>query len=361
MPYKRKDSRFWWVDLTDASGKRVRRSTGTTDRKEAEGLEAKWKLETFKQQQWDEQPSRTFDEVMLPYLNETMHRRRQGEHRVRTIAKPLFRAFTGANLNELRMTDIRSYIRERRSIGRAASTINKEIGLLSAAINYARREWGWDIPNPVAGCRQKEPEGRLRWITREEAERLIRAASRNSRAPHLVDFIRLALHTGCRRGELLHLEWHRVDLDSKLVFFEPEHTKTGKRRYVPLNKEASQAIVDRMRFRNEHCANSPWVFCDKKGNRITDLKHSFTSACQHAGIKDYLIHDMRHTCAAWLVSAGVPLAEVRDLLGHSTIKMTERYAHLAPENVRAAVAKLDAPVSRFCHVPRLRVVEGGTK
>jgi len=195
-------------------------------------------------------------------------------------------------------------------------------------------------------------------ITREEAERLIRAAAGNARAPHLADFIRLALHTGCRRGELLHLEWHRVDLDSKLLYLEPEHTKTGKRRYVPLNQEVRKAIIDRMRFRTEHGASSPWVFCDKKGNRLTDVKHSFASVCQRAGIKDYLIHDMRHTCAAWLVSAGVPLAEVRDLLGHSTIKMTERYAHLAQENVRAAVARLDAPTSRCCHVPHLRAVKG---
>lgn len=72
------------------------------------------------------------------------------------------------------------------------------------------------------------------------------------------------------------------------------------------------------------------------------------TACRRGGIKDFRIHDMRHTCAAWLVTAGVPLAEVRDLLGHSTVKMTERYAHLAPENVRAAVTRLDA-VSRFGH------------
>ena len=65
--------------------------------------------------------------------------------------------------------------------------------------------------------------------------------------------------------------------------------------------------------------------------------------CSHygAGIEDFRIHDLRHTCAAWLVSVGVPLTEVRDLLGHSTIQMTERYAHLAPENVRAAVALLE--------------------
>jgi len=192
-------------------------------------------------------------------------------------------------------------------------------------------------------------------------DRLIREASGSVRAPHLADYIRLAIHTGCRKGELLGLEWPRVDIDSNLLYLEPKHTKTGKRRYVPLNLEAEKAIINRMRFKAEHCPDSPWVFCDKNGNRIKDVKTSFATACQRVGIKDFLAHDMRHPCAAWLVSAGVPLAEVRDLLGHSTIKMTERYAHLAPENIRAAVARLDAPLSRSCHVSYLRVVHGGAK
>jgi integrase len=83
------------------------------------------------------------------------------------------------------------------------------------------------------------------------------------------------------------------------------------------------------------------VFCREDGSRIQAVRRSFTTACKRAGIEDYHIDDMRHTCAAWLVSAGVPLTEVRDLLGHSSVKMTERYAHLAPENVRAAVARLE--------------------
>ncbi|MCZ7598461.1 MAG: site-specific integrase [Gammaproteobacteria bacterium] len=99
-----------------------------------------------------------------------------------------------------------------------------------------------------------------------------------------------------------------------------------------------------------NCPSSPWVFCDKQGNRIQSVKRSFATACRRAGITDFRVHDLRHTCVAWLVTAGIPLAEVRDLLGHSTVKMTERYAHLAPENVRAAVARLTGFESRFGHV-----------
>ena len=90
---------------------------------------------------------------------------------------------------------------------------------------------------------------------------------------------------------------------------------------------------------------------------MQSIKRSWATACRRAGIEDFHIHDLRHTCAAWLVSAGVALTEIRDLLGHSTIRMTERYAHLAPENIRAAVAALDVIESRSSHVG-LRVVGG---
>ena len=80
------------------------------------------------------------------------------------------------------------------------------------------------------------------------------------------------------------------------------------------------------------------------------MHNSFSTACRKAGIENFRIHDLRHTCAAWLVTAGVPLTEVRDLLGHSTVNMTERYAHLAPENIRAAVKLLEGDQSRSGHV-----------
>jgi integrase len=126
-----------------------------------------------------------------------------------------------------------------------------------------------------------------------------------------------------------------------LIYLEPHHTKTGERRTVPLNGMAKAALLSLARFRATHCPSSPWVFCNRHGERIQDIKKGFATACRRAEITDFHPHDLRHTCAAWLVTAGVPLPEVRDLLGHSTIQMTERYAHLAPENVRAAVNVLD--------------------
>ena len=349
MPYKRNDSADWWVSYTDQRGKRVRRSTGTTDYKEAEALEAKWKLESFRVQQWDEQPSRNFEELMVAYLNATQAEKRSAE-RDRRIVSVLRGYFGGRCLNTLRAKDVRGFASWRKEQGIQPSTIYRELSMLSAAINYAIREWEWEIPNPVTGRKPKQSEGRVRWISRSEAEALVRAAEALPRASvYLPDFIRLALHTGCRSGELLGLEWSRVDLKEGLFYLEGRHTKSGKRRSVPLNQTARNALINRARFRAKYCPASSWVFCSRQGQRIASVSNGFADACARAGITDFRIHDLRHTCAAWLVSSGVPLPEVRDLLGHCSVTMTEKYAHLAPDNVRAAVAVLDGSTSHLRH------------
>ncbi|MFO1351545.1 MAG: site-specific integrase [Gammaproteobacteria bacterium] len=346
--YQQPKSRYWYASYTDGSGIRTRRSTGTTDRREAEALLAKWRLQVHRERHWDEEPDHTFDELMLAYLRETQEIKRSAD-RDRYSLKRLYPVFTGRTLASLSIQDVRAYISARRQEGVGASTINREIGVLSAALNYARREWGWAAPNPVSGHKLRVPEGRVRWLSRAEAVALIQAATREPKAPHLVDFIRLALHTGMRKGELLGLEWRRVDLQADLIHLESQHTKAGKRRSIPLNREARAALLRRAEFQAQHCPTSAWVFCQADGRRIQFIKRSFMTACRRVGIEDFHIHDLRHTCAAWLVSAGVPLPEVRDLLGHSSVQMTERYAHLAPENVRAAVARLEDGKSYFGH------------
>ena len=348
MPYRREDSPIWWASYTDASGRRIRRPTGTEDHKEAKALEAKWKLQAHQEKQWDAEPVRTFDQLMLPYLQAIQNEIRSTD-RYRDCAKRLYEVFSGRVLSELNAADIRNYIAKRRQDGRKNATINRELSVLSSAINYARREWDWEIPNPVLGRKPRNGEGRVRWLTQAQAQALIRAAESHPYSRHLADFIRLALNTGCRKGELLGLEWSRVDLTHGLFYLEAEHTKGKRRASIPLNEGAREALLNRARFRATHCPDSRWVFCSKKGSRVLDVKTSFDTACRKAGIEDFRPHDLRHTCAAWLVQANVPLASIRDLLRHTTVQMTEKYAHLSPENVRAAVTVLDGNRSRFGH------------
>ncbi len=356
MPYRRKGTPHWWVSYIDSGGKRVRRSTETTNRKEAEALEAKWKLEAFHERQWDKQPDRTFDELMLGYLRETMNTKRSAE-RDRYSVKQLQRVFKGMPISEIGPVQIGSYKRLRASQGVSGSTISKELRCLSAAINYARKEWGWEMANPVQGRCPPSSQGRVRWLSHRDAETLI-AASRSDQAPWLEDFVGMGLATGMRSGEMLGLTWDRVDLGNRLIYLEPEHQKNRSRGSVPINERCREVLMRRFRFRQQHCAGSAWVFCNFQGDPIRSIKRSFRTACKRAGIKDFRPHDLRHTCAAWLVQDGVPLRTVCEVLRHKDIRTTMRYAHLAPDNIREAMSVLDARKSQSGHIDQVGEVAG---
>lgn len=289
---------------------------------------------------WGVQPTHTFDDLMLAYITATKDDMRAPE-RVIYGVKRLMPFFTQRILEKLKRSDISEYVAKRKCDGVSPTTINRELDVLSAAINFARKRWDWDIQNPVSGMSLKEPEGRVRYISRAEADLLIREAEKESKSPHLCDFIRLALNTGCRKNEMLKLSWDRVDLQQNRLLLEGINTKSGKRRMIPLNDEAKQALLNRARFKAQYCPGSSWVFAHKSGEQVKYMQGGFRAACRRAGIVDFRVHDLRHTFASWLITAGVPLPEVRDLLGHSTIEMTERYAHLAPENLKAAVSVLN--------------------
>ena len=245
----------------------------------------------------------------------------------RCEAKRLQEAFGNQSALDIKPHDILSYIDERREEV-SDSTINKELVLFSAAINEYNKRFGASIPNPAARSKLREPQGRSRWITKEEATRLISLAS-----PHVADYITIGLYTGMRRLEMTSLRWSDVDQSRGVMAVRCSKTKRGetKYRHVPIHGNVNAAL--------ENCKarwpESPLVF-----DGIQDFKTGFRGACARAGIEQFTPHDMRHTFASWLVMGGVSLYEVKDLLGHSTIKLTERYAHLAPENLKAAVNRL---------------------
>ncbi|KGX06865.1 phage integrase family protein [Burkholderia pseudomallei] len=280
----------------------------------------------------------TFEEVVGIYLSAKAHRSRQ---RDLYSLKRLQPYFGGRDLVALKRADVRGYIRARQDEGVLEATIQRELRFFSAAINFVRIEHDRsDLPNPVVRLAITSGASRVRWISRSEAESLVESAGRFARRPHLSNFIRLALHTGCRKNELLMLEWSRVDFDRRVLQLDPENTKNGKRRVVPLNDEAVTALCDQRDWVKRHAPRSRWVFAVASGDRLTTIQKGFRAACGRVGIEDFRVHDLRHTFASWLVMAGVSLYVVKDLLGHSSITVTERYAHLAPHPGVAAVQLL---------------------
>lgn len=339
MPYRRENTPYWYISYRAISGKKVCESSQSKDFREAKALEEARRVEARKYRKWGIEPDRTFEEVIIAYLD--AHSDIRSAQRNRYSAISLGRTFAGLAMRQIGGAQIREYVTVREADGVGKATIRRELGLFSAAINWCRREMEWNIRNPVQGRRPKAPPGRVRWISRDEAALLIQAADRNSRAPLAGEFIRLALHTGMRRGELLGLEWRRVDLAQGMVYLGTQHQKNGRYGSVPLNGEARRVLVRLANWRAEHCPATRWVFCHRDGSRLQSVKRSFLTACQQVGIEDFTPHDLRHTFAAWLVQSGVQILDVRDLLRHTDIGMTQKYAHLAPENLRAAVERLD--------------------
>ena len=210
----------------------------------------------------------------------------------------------------------------------STATVNRALALLRHLLRLAYEEW--EVLEAVPRVRmEREAEGRLRWLTPEEATRLL-AACAESRNGDLTDLVEFALFTGLRRGEVLGLTWERVDRARGVILLDV--TKSGKRREVPLNSRADTVLVRR------GSKSSGLVFGTRKWDHF---RSAWECAVDRAKLVDFHFHDLRHTFASWAVQRGASLQEVKDLLGHRSLTMTLRYGHLAPEHLRRAVARLD--------------------
>ena len=253
--------------------------------------------------------------------------------------------------------------------GKAPSTIQRDLGPLKTALNRAV-EWGYIDANPIK--RVKPPKyddnPEPRWLSDDEAKRLRQAldarqerqrAERESAnqwrrvrdyplkpdlravpfTDHIKPIVLLALNTGMRRGELFNLQWRDVDLRARSLSVRGYGAKSGQTRHIPLNDEAVSILEG---WQETTGAKQGLVFPGESG-RLDNINNAWAGVLKDAGLTDFRFHDLRHTFASWLVMAGVDLNTVRDLLGHGDLKMTLRYAHLAPEVKARAVAQLSAP------------------
>jgi integrase len=213
--------------------------------------------------------------------------------------------------------------------GYSAAGINRPLAALRHLLRLAHDEWEM-LPSVPRIKLEREPQGRLRWLTQEEIMALL-AACLKSKNRELHPAVVIAINTGLRRSELLGLTWERVDLSRGVLRLEI--TKSGKRREVPLNEDSYGALVTL-----EPKAAGPAF-------RTRSIRTAFENAVVTAKLDDVSFHTLRHTFASWAMMRGVSLKELQELLGHSSLAMTMRYAHLAPEHLRAAVSRLEGLTS----------------
>ncbi len=235
--------------------------------------------------------------------------------------------------------DTESAIREPRdklaADGLSPATINRYLATLSHALSSAIKENGWLDRNPVSNVSKlKEENERIRFLSDDsqdqhgnviegERTRLLRECKR-SRTACLYPIVVLALSTGMRKGEILGLTWDDVSFDQRRIMLH--RTKNGERRGVPLVGHALDLLREHSKVRR---IDSNLVFPGSDADSVADFRGAWEEALKRAGVENFRFHDLRHTAASYLAMNGASLAEIAEILGHRTLQMTKRYAHLS--------------------------------
>ncbi len=313
----------WYVRGTVA-GQSVYRSLRTADAGKAE--EARARLEaTLYDRRVAGKPSYSFAEALIAYLRD-----RDVGATDALVLQHLNDWFGGRSLGDIDQEAVDAYIAAKMPDAAPATKIRSVYTPLSAVLNDAAAR-GW-CEKP-AFRRPKPPRGKTRWLTYDEADRLIDHA-----ADHLKPLLVFLFHTGARIGEAIGLDWRDVDLTRGTAAFLD--TKNGEARGVPLHERVVVALA------NLPHREGP-VFRKPDGKPYSEYAHSpirtaFKAACRRAGIEGFRVHDTRHTFASWYVMAGGDLRSLAELLGHKSLAMVMRYSHLAPDHLRAGVARIGA-------------------
>lgn len=211
------------------------------------------------------------------------------------------------------------------------STVNRYLTALSAVLRVTVKEYGWISKNPVPSVsRLEDSKGRERFLSDAERRNLLVQCDA-SPFPALGPFVRVALATGARRGELLQLQWAGVDVDRRTVRFLD--TKNGESRTVPL---ARTAVDDLRRWRLKCGRVAGNVFPYK----TDQLEKPWQAARAAAGVENLRFHDLRHSAASYLAMSGATLMDIAAILGHKTLTMVKRYSHLSEQHTTAAVDRM---------------------
>jgi integrase len=328
----RKRTAFYF-DVT-VNGKRKREQYPTRP-------EAETALDAFRDEQRNPKPieppvetpreSLTLGEAFTRYFATKVRKRSLEQDRL--VSKHLLAAF-GANtpLADLTANRISAYKAERlatksRQTGQLLSSaaVNRPLALLRHVLRLAHEEW--EVLDAAPRIRlEREPQGRIKWLE-DDAEQRLLDACRASRTKALTAIVTVALESGLRKAEVLGLSWDRVDLSRGVIRLEL--TKSGRRREVPMR----QAVYDLLAGMPGAREGRVW--------HARNIRQAFENAVTKAKLDDFHFHDCRHHFASWFVMRGGSLPALKEILGHATLAMTMRYAHLAPGHLRSEVMRTE--------------------
>jgi integrase len=279
-----------------------------------------------------------------------------------------FKEFINLPLNEINAQIVEKWRSTCLKNNLAPATVNRNTASLRSVISKAV-EWGILETHPLSKFKQLRVDRspNVRYLTEEEEKRLREALDtrelrlRKNREngnqwraereydlyPDLnvvpyVDYLKplvlLSINTGARRGELFRMQWEDVDFDRKSIALVMRGKRKSYTRHIPLNNEAYETLLG---WRKMRPLTDKMIFPSKNGTKFDNIQTSWENIRKEAKVNNFRWHDMRHHFASRLVMNGVPLNTVRELLGHTNVEMTLRYAHLAPEQKERAVATLD--------------------
>lgn len=253
-----------------------------------------------------------------------------------------------ANLGRKTLSDVsKSMLIEKRELllntpkkdgnPRSPAAVNRYMGVMSHALTMAANDWEWMDSHPMRKmAKLREPRGRVRFLDDDERKRLLKTCQ-SANNPYLYLVVVLALSTGARKGEILGMKWKDVDFTRKVVILHD--TKNKERRVLPIAGHALKLMRDHQKVLR---IDSPFVFPSfENPKQPQDIRAAWESALVQAEIEDFRFHDLRHSAASYLAMNGASLAEIAEVLGHKTLQMVKRYAHLSEAHTSKVVAAMN--------------------
>lgn len=323
--YRRGD--VWWVVFTTPDGERIRRSAGTTDEARAQEFHDRLKVRKWDEQRLGVRPEMSWQDAVVRWLKETRDKRSHDKDvaRLRALDRDL-----GHLLLRQVTRDVIDRIADAKAKQSSPSNANRYLALIRSILRRARDEWNWLESIPKVRL-FREPRGRIRFLSPEEAQRLLVQLP-----PHLRDMAQFALATGLRQRNVSFLRWDQVDMARRVAWIHPDEAKAGRAIGVPLNESAVQVLRRRLGQDNAHV----FTYEGKPVARCSTV--AWKKALERAGIeRTFRWHDLRHTWASWHVQSGTPLQELMELGGWASLEMVLRYAHLAADHLRGAACRID--------------------